>query len=179
MNLFNNYYKASHLDPALPPFPPGVCKVLHRHLTTGWEVRYTSCQFGNRNLKCIRVASLAKSIQLERVVSRVQTVKFQSGVLESACMPPMTESSFYFREHRCKIIQFRVTLMFLAVGIVRSLRLREDLLNVLTGLLMLLSHQVTCHSVTTWTVAHQAPVHRVSQARILEWVAMPFSSGSS
>ena len=60
VNLFNNYYKASHLDPALPPFPPGVCKVLHRHLTTGWEVRYKSCHFADGNLKCIRVASLAQ-----------------------------------------------------------------------------------------------------------------------
>ena len=28
---------------------------------------------------------------------------------------------------------------------------------------------------TPWTVAHQAPVHGVSQARILEWVAISFS----
>ena len=33
---------------------------------------------------------------------------------------------------------------------------------------------------TTWTVAHQAPsVHRILQARILEWVAISFSRGSS
>lgn len=87
-----------------------------------------------------------KSTQLERVVSRVQTIEFQSGVLELACMPPMTESSFYFREHRWKIIQFRVTLMFLVVGIVRSLKLKEDLLSVFTGLLMLFSHQVVFYS---------------------------------
>ena len=34
--------------------------------------------------------------------------------------------------------------------------------------------------VTPWTVAHQAPfVHSISQARILEWVAIFFSRGSS
>ena len=34
--------------------------------------------------------------------------------------------------------------------------------------------------VTPWTVAHQAPlVHGISQARILEWVAISFSRGSS
>ena len=27
---------------------------------------------------------------------------------------------------------------------------------------------------TTWTVTHQAPVHEISQARILEWVAVSF-----
>ena len=31
---------------------------------------------------------------------------------------------------------------------------------------------------TPWTVAHQAPVHGLLQARILEWVAIPFSRGS-
>ena len=37
-----------------------------------------------------------------------------------------------------------------------------------------------CLSVTPWTVAHQAPsVHRISQARILDWVASSFSRGSS
>ena len=30
-----------------------------------------------------------------------------------------------------------------------------------------------------WSVARQAPVHGVLQARILEWVAIPFSRGSS
>ena len=30
------------------------------------------------------------------------------------------------------------------------------------------------HYATLWTVAHQAPVHGVLQARILEWVAIPF-----
>ena len=33
--------------------------------------------------------------------------------------------------------------------------------------------------VTLWTVAHQAPLHGILQARILEWVAMPSSEGSS
>ena len=33
---------------------------------------------------------------------------------------------------------------------------------------------------TPWTVAHQAPLSvGILQARILEWVAMPFSGGSS
>ena len=33
---------------------------------------------------------------------------------------------------------------------------------------------------TLWTVAHQIPLSReILQARILEWVAMPFSRGSS
>ena len=29
-------------------------------------------------------------------------------------------------------------------------------------------------SVTSWTVFHQAPLHGISQARILEWVAISF-----
>ena len=33
--------------------------------------------------------------------------------------------------------------------------------------------------VIPWTVACQAPVHGFTQARILEWVAMPSSRGSS
>ena len=33
--------------------------------------------------------------------------------------------------------------------------------------------------VTLWTVARQAPVYGVLQARILEWVAMTSSRGSS
>ena len=33
--------------------------------------------------------------------------------------------------------------------------------------------------VTPWTIAHQAPVHRIFQARILEWVAISSSRGSS
>ena len=34
--------------------------------------------------------------------------------------------------------------------------------------------------VTPWTVAHQVPLSReILQARILEWVAMPSSRGSS
>ena len=32
---------------------------------------------------------------------------------------------------------------------------------------------------TPWTVAHQAPIQGILQARILEWVLMPFSTGSS
>ena len=32
---------------------------------------------------------------------------------------------------------------------------------------------------TLWTVAHQTPVPGILQARILEWVAIPFSRGSS
>ena len=36
--------------------------------------------------------------------------------------------------------------MFLVVGIVRSLKLKEDLLSVFTGLLMLFSHQVVFYS---------------------------------
>ena len=33
---------------------------------------------------------------------------------------------------------------------------------------------------TTWTIAHQAPLfHGISQARILEWIAVSFSRGSS
>ena len=45
--------------------------------------------------------------------------------------------------------------------------------------------QLTCFSrvqlfVTPWTVAHQAPLSMgILQARILEWVAMPSSRGSS
>ena len=33
--------------------------------------------------------------------------------------------------------------------------------------------------VASWTVAHQASVHEISQARILEWVAISSSRGSS
>ena len=33
--------------------------------------------------------------------------------------------------------------------------------------------------VTPWTVARQASLHGISQARILEWVTIPFSRGSS
>ena len=43
-----------------------------------------------------------------------------------------------------------------------------------------LSHSVVSDSVTPWTVAHQAPLSMgILQARILEWVAYPFSRGSS
>ena len=31
---------------------------------------------------------------------------------------------------------------------------------------------------TLWTAAHQAPLSKVLQARILEWVAIPFSKGT-
>ena len=42
------------------------------------------------------------------------------------------------------------------------------------------SHSATPDSVTPWTVAHQAPLSMgVLQARILEWIAMPSSTGSS
>ena len=33
--------------------------------------------------------------------------------------------------------------------------------------------------VTPWIVAHQAPPSRIFQARMLEWVVIPFSRGSS
>ena len=38
------------------------------------------------------------------------------------------------------------------------------------------AHLLTCFSlfVTPWTVASQAPLHGLVQARILEWVAFPF-----
>ena len=48
-------------------------------------------------------------------------------------------------------------------------------------MLYLVSH-VSCVQLfaTSWTVAHQAPLSMgIPQARILEWVAMPFSRGSS
>ena len=42
------------------------------------------------------------------------------------------------------------------------------------------SCSVVSDSVTPWTVAHQAPLFMgILQAGILEWVAMPFSRGSS
>ena len=42
------------------------------------------------------------------------------------------------------------------------------------------SHSVMFDSLLPpWTIARQAPVHRVLQARILEWGAVPFSMGSS
>ena len=45
---------------------------------------------------------------------------------------------------------------------------------------LLFSHSVMSDSATPWTVAHQAPLSMgILQARILEWVAMPFSRGSS
>ena len=49
-------------------------------------------------------------------------------------------------------------------------------------LLLLVSHSVVSDSLRPlWTVAHQAPssVHGISTARILEWVAISFSRGSS
>ena len=43
-----------------------------------------------------------------------------------------------------------------------------------------LSHSVVSDSVTPWTVARQAPLSMwILQARILEWVAMSSSKGSS
>ena len=43
-----------------------------------------------------------------------------------------------------------------------------------------LGHSVVSNSVTLWTVAHQAPLAMgIFQARILEWVSMPSSMGSS
>ena len=39
------------------------------------------------------------------------------------------------------------------------------------------SHSVVSYSAISWTVACQAPVHGILQARILEWVAIPFSRG--
>ena len=47
-------------------------------------------------------------------------------------------------------------------------------------LLLLLSHFSRVQlCVTPWTLAYQAPLSVASlQARILEWVAMPFSMGS-
>ena len=46
--------------------------------------------------------------------------------------------------------------------------------------LCLLSHSVASDSTTPWTAACQAPLSRgILQARILEWVAMPSSRGSS
>ena len=42
------------------------------------------------------------------------------------------------------------------------------------------SHSVVSDSATPWTVAHQAPLlMEILKARILEWVAVPFSKGSS
>ena len=41
------------------------------------------------------------------------------------------------------------------------------------------SHSVVSDSGTLCTVACQAPVHAILQVRILEWVAIPFSRGSS
>ena len=38
---------------------------------------------------------------------------------------------------------------------------------------------VVSDTATPWTVAHQAPVLGILQARILEWVAVSFSRGSS
>ena len=39
------------------------------------------------------------------------------------------------------------------------------------------SHVQLC--ATLWTAAHQAPLHGILKARVLVWVAMPFSRGSS
>ena len=43
-----------------------------------------------------------------------------------------------------------------------------------------LNHSVVSDSATLWTVAHQAPLSMgILQVKILEWVAMPSSRGSS
>ena len=41
------------------------------------------------------------------------------------------------------------------------------------------SHSVTFNSATPWTTRLLCSVHRILQARGLEWVAMTFSRGSS
>ena len=43
----------------------------------------------------------------------------------------------------------------------------------------MLSHSVVSNSVIPWTVTHQVPVYGILQVRILEWVAILFSRGSS
>ena len=44
----------------------------------------------------------------------------------------------------------------------------------------MLSRSVVSHSAPPWTIAHQAPLSMgILQARILEWVAMLSSKGSS
>ena len=49
-----------------------------------------------------------------------------------------------------------------------------------TGLCAVLSHSVVADSGTRWTAAYHAPLSMgIPQARMLEWVAVPFSSGSS
>ena len=54
----------------------------------------------------------------------------------------------------------------------------ELMFSCICAVLCLLS--CVCLFVTPWTVAHQAPLSMgILQARILEWVAMPSSSGSS
>ena len=46
--------------------------------------------------------------------------------------------------------------------------------------IFLFSHSVVSNSATPWTAACQAPlVHEILQAKMLEWVAIPFSRGSS
>ena len=53
-------------------------------------------------------------------------------------------------------------------------------MDVLVLCCAVLSCSVVSDSVTTWTVAHQAPLSMGNlQARILEWVAMPFYRESS
>ena len=42
-----------------------------------------------------------------------------------------------------------------------------------------ISCSVMSDSATSWTVAHQPAIHEIFQARILEWIAIPFSRGSS
>ena len=43
---------------------------------------------------------------------------------------------------------------------------------------MCLSPNCVCFFATPWTVAHQAPLPWIPQARILKWIAIPFSRGS-
>ena len=59
---------------------------------------------------------------------------------------------------------------------------RDEQLRVGTAVAMLcvLSHSVVSDSATVWTAARQAPLSMgILQARVLEWVAMPSSRGSS
>ena len=56
----------------------------------------------------------------------------------------------------------------------------SQLLSILHVLCAVLSRWVTSDSAAPWTAAHQAPFPvGILQARILEWVAMPSSTGSS
>ena len=62
-----------------------------------------------------------------------------------------------------------------------SLVSKETLIKIsfLTTILCLVAQSCPTFA-TPWTIAHQAPLSmEILQARILEWVAMPFSRGSS